>query len=38
MQSLAGAVLANPISPDTLLSGSGALLVLAVVLSPSAAC
>ena len=32
MQSLADAVLANPISPDTLLSGSGALLVLAIVL------
>ena len=32
MQSLADAVLANPISPDKLLSGSGALLVLAIVL------
>jgi membrane-associated protein len=32
MQSLASAMLANPISPDKLLSGSGALLVLAVVL------
>jgi membrane-associated protein len=32
MTSLAGAVLANPISPDKLLSGSGALLVLAIVL------
>jgi membrane-associated protein len=31
MQSM-GAVLANPISPDQLLSGSGALLVLAVIL------
>jgi membrane-associated protein len=32
MHSIAGAVLANPISPDTLLSGSGALIVLAIVL------
>ncbi|MEP7019251.1 MAG: DedA family protein [Pseudonocardiales bacterium] len=32
MQSIATAVLANPISPDKLLSGSGALLVLAIVL------
>ncbi|HEV7193042.1 MAG TPA: VTT domain-containing protein [Jatrophihabitantaceae bacterium] len=32
MQSLATTVLANPISPDKLLSGSGALLVLAIVL------
>jgi membrane-associated protein len=32
MHSIAGAVLANPISPDKLLSGSGALLVLAVIL------
>lgn len=32
MQSIATAVLANPISPDQLLSGSGALLVLAIVL------
>jgi membrane-associated protein len=32
MTSLAGAVLANPISPDKLLSGSGALLVLSIVL------
>jgi membrane-associated protein len=29
---LAGMITANPISPDTLLSGSGALLVLAVIL------
>lgn len=32
MSSVASAVLANPISPDKLLSGSGALLILAVVL------
>jgi membrane-associated protein len=32
MHSAAGALLANPISPDTLLTGSGALLVLAIVL------
>jgi membrane-associated protein len=32
MHPIAGAVLANPISPDTLLSGSGALIVLAIVL------
>lgn len=32
MQQLAGAVVANPISPSSLLSGSGALLVLAIVL------
>jgi membrane-associated protein len=32
MHSIAGPVLANPISPDTLLSGSGALIVLAIVL------
>jgi membrane-associated protein len=32
MHSMAAAVLANPISPDTLLAGSGALLVLAIVL------
>ena len=32
MQPLAHAVLANPISPDNLLSGSAALLVLAVIL------
>ena len=32
MHPLAGALLANPISPDKLLSGSGALLVLAAVL------
>ena len=29
---LAGSILANPISPHTLLSGSGALLVIAIVL------
>jgi membrane-associated protein len=32
MQSIAASVLANPISPDQLLSGSGAVLVLALVL------
>ncbi|MDT4959258.1 MAG: rane-associated protein [Pseudonocardiales bacterium] len=32
MHPMAAAVLANPISPDQLLSGSGALLVLAIVL------
>jgi membrane-associated protein len=32
MQSLAGAVLANPISPDNLLGGSAALLVLCLIL------
>lgn len=32
MQSLAGTVLANPISPDNLLGGSAALLVLSVIL------
>jgi membrane-associated protein len=32
MQQLAGAIVANPISPSSLLSGSAALLVLAVVL------
>src|SRR5579859_5527872 len=32
MQPLADVVLANPISPDSLLSGSAALLVLAVIL------
>ncbi len=32
MQPIAGTVLANPISPDTLLSGSAALLILAIVL------
>jgi membrane-associated protein len=32
LHSLAGAVLANPISPDKLLSGHGAVIVLAIVL------
>ncbi len=32
MHPAAGVVLANPISPDTLLSGSGALVILAIVL------